>query len=436
MAEYAPGIPYKGYKGNLLDLPTDTVLTLVRQLHRARRAGTHTDVRIGSPSGLYSFAAPKDLPTEAGQKRLMVPTELHSWKYKDFEGTIPRGHGAGEVSKTEESPMVILKNTPDKIQWTRGTSQDSPIYTMIKTRNGNFIVTIKQKDQPTIVKTYKKSHFPSKPISEIAEDIDAGARVRAKIDGASTLLYLGENGIRAFGTRVGANGMRPEYTDIAGGLRDFNVPKDLQGKLLRGEIYGVDNKGKPIHPTELSALLHMNLVNAIDKKQKSGIRLLIAALAENKNGVDDYWTGADDVVAKLKHPAIHGMPPVTGESAKRLVAKIVAGKYPLTREGVVLSMPNGKMIKSKKIDDYDVVIRDIFKADTNRGDMAGGFTYSYPGSDKVIGRVGTGFDDATRKDMLEHPENYIGQTARVHSQEQLAKSLALRAPAFIALKAD
>lgn len=433
---FAPGIKDRFVYGNTLDLPTDVVLTLARQLHTTRNGRrTHEDLRVGNESGLFSWALPKGIPTEEGQRRLAIRQPVHDFDYGRWEGEIKSGYGKGTVKLLENGPVVILKNTPDKIQWTRGTSQDSPIYTMIRTRNGNMIVTIKSKDQPTIVKTYRKGHFPFVPVDQIADIIDQGARVRAKIDGSSVLAYLGENGIRAFGTRVGANGMRPEYTSILGPeIRNAKVPKELVGRLIRGELYGVRN-GKPIHPNELSGLLHSNLVNAIDTKQKRGIHLLIAALAENRNGVDDWYTGADDLVVKLNNPSIHAMPPVTGEAAKRLVDRIVAGNYPLTHEGAVLSLPNGKTYKSKKRDDYDVIVRDIFKADTNRGDMAGGFTYSYPGSDKIIGRVGTGFDDKTRRDMWEHPENWIGQTARVHSQEKLPSS-ALRAPGFIALKAD
>ena len=431
---FAPGIKDKRYLGHTEEIPTDVVLTLVRQLHEARRAGRHEDLRIGSPSGLYSWAMPKGLPTAPGQKHLAIQQPIHDYNYKDFQGTIGSGYGAGNVTKLEESPVVILKNTPEKIQFTRGTSQDSPIYTMIKTKNGNFIVTIKEKGQPTVVKTYKKEHFKSMPLDAVMDAIDAGAQVRPKIDGASVLAYLGKGGIRAFGTRIGANGERPEYTDVIGGLRGFNVPKDLQGRMLRGELYGVRN-GKPIHPNELSALLHSNLVNAIDKKQKGGINLLIAALAENKNGVDDWYTGADALAEKLNHPAIHGLPPVTGDSAKRLVNKIVAGKLPLTREGVVWQRPGERPVKSKVIDDYDVVIRDIFPADTKGEPRAGGFTYSYPGSDKVVGRVGTGFTHDMLKDMLANPQNYIGRTARVHSQEQLGSG-ALRAPGFLSLRAD
>lgn len=432
------GFKPKNY-GHVEELPTDAVLTLVQQLHDARKAKRHIDLRIGSPAGMYSWAIPRaKLPTEPGEKLLAIQTPIHSYDYSTkFEGEIPEGsYGAGTVKKVEQSPVVVLKATPDHLVFTRGDSQNSPVYSMVKTKSGNWIVSIKEEGQPTAVLRYKKNHFKSMPIDQVADVIDQGAQVRAKIDGASTLLYLGEKGMRAFGTRVGANGERPEYTNYISGLRNYPVPKELQGKLLRGELYGVDSHGKPIHPNELSAILHSNLATAIDKKQRGGIRLLIAALAENKNGRDDYWTGADDIVAKLNHPAVHGLPPVTGEAAKRLVEKIRAGKYPLTREGVVWQLPGKQPVKSKNIDDFDVIIRDIFPADTKGEPRAGGFMYSYPGSDRIVGRVGTGFSHAMLKDMLANPQNYIGQTARVHSQEQLARSLALRAPAFIALKAD
>lgn len=164
--------------------------------------------------------------------------------------------------------------------------------------------------------------------------------------------------------------------------------------------------------------------------------MLIAALAENKNGVDDWYTGADDLVAKLNNPSIHAMPPVTGEAAKRLVAKIVSGKHPLTREGAVLSFPDGRTYKSKRRDDYDVIIRDIFPADTKGIPRAGGFYYSYPGEDRIAGKVGSGFDYKLLQDMLANPQNYIGREARVASQEQLQGTKALRAPSFVALRAD
>lgn len=430
------GFKPKNY-GHVEELPTDAVLTLAIQLHNAHKAKEHSDLRIGNESGMYSWALPKHLPQKPGEKRLAIQTPIHSYAYSTgFEGNIPEGnYGAGTVKIQEKGPVVVLKATPNHVVFTRGTSQDSPVYNMVKTKGDNWIVSIKEEGQPTAVLRYKKGHFPSVPIDQIADIIDQGARVRAKIDGSSVLAYLGKNGIRAFGTRVGANGMRPEYTSILGPeIRNAQVPKELQGRLIRGELYGVRN-GRPIHPNELSGLLHSNLANAVDMKQKRGIHLLIAALAENKNGVDDWYTGADDLVAQLNNPSIHGMSPVTGEAAKRFVDKIVAGKYPLTREGAVLSLPNGKTIKSKKRDDFDAIIEGVFPADTKGEPRAGGFIYSLPDQPNLRARVGTGMSHSMLKDMLANPDKYIGREMRLASQERL-NSGALRAPSFVAMRAD
>ena len=434
MADFAPGLPKKYRQGSITDLQPDAFSTLVQQLHDARRAGKHVDLRIGGPSGLLSWAMPKGMPEVPGEKRLAIRQPVHRFAYKDFEGMLPEGYGHGQVTKLEESPVVILKATPTHLMFTRGNKRNAPIYDMIATKGDSWIVTIRRENEPPVVQRWKKEHFKSVPMEQVPDMIDAGAAVSSKIDGAGVLAYLGKHGIEAYGIRPDKEGKHPSYTDVIGGLRSFNVPEELQGKLLRGEVYGVQN-GKPIHPTQLSALLNSTLANAVDKKQKSGTRLLIAALAVNKDGVDDYTADMKAVTDKLKHPAIHSLPLYTGEAAKQLVAAIKAGEFPLTREGVVLHQAGKRPLKSKNIDDYDVVIRDIFKADTDRGDMAGGFTYSYPDSDEVIGNVGTGFTTADRIDMWQHPENWIGRTARVHSQEQLP-STALRAPGFVALKAD
>ena len=161
----------------------------------------------------------------------------------------------------------------------------------------------------------------------------------------------------------------------------------------------------------------------------------MAALAENRDGKDDYTVDTMALADRLNNPYIHGMPLITGTAAKRLVKQIAAGKYPITREGVVIHRAGKPTLKAKNTADYDAIIRDIFKADTDRGDMAGGFYYSYPDSDEITGKAGTGFTLAQRKDMWEHPENWIGQTVRLKSQEKLPSG-ALRAPSFIALKAD
>ena len=148
MPDFAPGIKSKKNIGSLSQLPTDAILTLVRQRHDARRAGLHEDLRIGTPSGMYSFALPKFLPEEIGQYRLAIPQPVHNWSYNDFEGKLPPGYGEGDVSRIEKSPVVLLKNTPSYIEFTRGTSKDTNVYKMTRTREGNWLISIKQPGEP------------------------------------------------------------------------------------------------------------------------------------------------------------------------------------------------------------------------------------------------------------------------------------------------
>ena len=61
-------------------------------------------------------------------------------------------------------------------------------------------------------------------------------------------------------------------------------------------------------------------------------------------------------------------------------------------------------MKAKLLKDYDVQIKDIFPAEvTTSTPRAGGFTYTLPGQDKELGRVGTGFNHETLVDMMNNP---------------------------------
>lgn len=133
------------YYGNLEALKPQQKYILLRQLHNARRAGLHTDVRIGAPQlGLFSWAAPKDLPIVQNQKRLLITQPLHTYEYKDFQGILRSKYGEGTVKKLQQSPIIILQNTGDKIKFKRDLKQDTPVYTMVKTKNGNWITTMKK----------------------------------------------------------------------------------------------------------------------------------------------------------------------------------------------------------------------------------------------------------------------------------------------------
>ena len=432
-----PGLPDLRNYGDLSLLKPQQKYILLRQLHDAVRAGRHTDVRIGAPQlGLFSWAAPKDLPT-GPQKRLLITQPLHTYDYKNFEGPITSKYGMGTVKKLQQSPIIILQNTGDKIKFTRADKRNAPIYTMVKTQNNNWITSV-QTDQnvPPVIKSYSKQHFKSISPEEAADMLDRGAKAFPKIDGAAVLAHILKNGIAVYGVRRDKKGNLIRYTDHIGGLRSMNIPEQLVGKSFRGELSGTrDNK--PVEVNTLSGLLNSTLQHNIEDRKKKNINLYITALAM-LGQKDDYDKGpVNDLVRRLNSQKVRGLPQIaTKEELARQLALMRQGKHPLTQQGVVVQAPGKRPMKAKLLKDYDVQIKDIFPAEvTTSTPRAGGFTYTLPGQDKELGRVGTGFNHETLVDMMNNPQKYKGKLARITAMSQYPSG-AYRMPVFQAMRSE
>ena len=227
------------------------------QIHNA--TNLHYDLRLEDNGVLLSWAIPKGLPYEKGEKRLAIRTEDHPIKYLHFEGTIPRGsYGAGK--------MWLFDN--GKINWIK-KKERSLHFELVGHRIKNKFKLYQTKTEDQWLIECEKSegidHLNISPmLAETSKEIPTGRKYRFEVkwDGIRAVIYINNDEIKII-SRGGRDITKsfPEFQNL-------DAFKFEQG-ILDTEIVVLDEEGKPAFHDVISRMHQggeQSILNASKKK--------------------------------------------------------------------------------------------------------------------------------------------------------------------------
>lgn len=475
-ADFAPGIQDRGRFGQTEQIPQGKLLQYVIQRHLAERAGPHYDVRIGGgpPGGeLYSWATKKEMPPPGG-KIMLYQQPLHRGSYANFEGTLHHGYGKGTVKTHDAGSVMVTKAEPNKISFVVAHKKYPEYYTMIRstgapkdpktdrqrhTQGGSWLLinTTPMNAARLLGGTpdevgLSKLKFTSVPADKVEKLFDPQYLHQEKIDGASALYHLLADKIEAVSYRQSKTGRPIIHTHRVfgpgGSKSGVKIPPELVGTILRGEVYGT-RSGKAIPPQELGGILNASVANSLQKQYQQRVKMRNAIfdvvrlghqpIAPNSMTAEQRQQTLERVMASLPKDQFH-LPQAETEPAgqRQMWQDITQGRNPRTQEGIIAWPQEGGRapIKVKTMPESDVWIKHVFPGEGKyKGLGAGGFEYSTGPKTDIVGRVGTGFSDDVRKDMLANPDLWTDRMARIKSQGPFPSG-AHRAPVFIARHED
>jgi bifunctional non-homologous end joining protein LigD len=215
----------------------------VVQRHDAR--SLHYDFRLERDGVLLSWAVPKGVPLETGQRHLAVHVEDHPLDYATFEGEIPKGqYGAGSVEMWDKGTYELLEEKPDGGLTVRLDGKRlQGIWTLVPAHlsgeEKNWLLIRKRDDAPSAPRRKGAEYAPM--LATLAQELPGGNGwvFEVKWDGYRAISYL--RGSEARLVSRNGNDLSERFPGVARALASAVKTPDC---VLDGEVCALDENGR------------------------------------------------------------------------------------------------------------------------------------------------------------------------------------------------
>ncbi len=427
----------------------------VIQYHKAR--ANHYDFRLQYNGVLLSWAVPKGLSTNPSDKRLAVHVEDHPVDYIDFEGIIPKGnYGAGTVEIFDQGNYLPIKDFKQglkkgHLKFVLNGKKFKGAWSLIKTNDNNWLI-VKIDDKYAKAVKQKKSKLPFKTCevekATLSNTIPKGNDwiFEIKYDGYRIVSYV-ENGKVKLLTRN-----QQDYTNKFKNIKNALANLDAENCVLDGEIVVFDDAGKSDFGKLQTAIKtgKNNFCYVIfDLLALNGEDLRHLPLAERKEKLERLLYKSSEYLMYSSHVE-------NGKESFNFAKKN-------NLEGIIAKNKNSAYI-GKRTEDWLKI-----KCYMRQEFVIGGYTTSSKNEQlsalllgyfedekfKYVGKVGTGFNELDKKELVSKFKKLSAKTCPFEDNikfknaqwlkpqlvceiqfAQLTKDNLLRQPSFIALRTD
>ncbi len=261
------------------------------ELHQARRAGDHLDLRIKIDDKVYDFAVVKTrtLPMKTGKVQRVQRTPDHSIAYFYTDSAVfgPGEYGEGTMKTQWRGNIHVINSEPGRIEFYIPEGQYKGRYCIRNINETTVILRMKEPDLPWKERMAFSSN--EKKLQEVYNEtrgIDpnkADYISQHKIDGANYMLIPGEKENVLISRRLSVDGKPINRADNIPWIKYHQFPKETHGEVIHVEVVA---RNSDISRT--SGLLNSTPSTALQSQnQKPGNSLSLVAWdfsATNKPG--------------------------------------------------------------------------------------------------------------------------------------------------------